>query len=111
MNKILNILFCTIILFNVEIDTVIQPYVLDLSKNLNIPGINNFKDLPIFSRSFLMPYQIDSIKQRAKNFQPQSVNEEDIVILETNKGVIHIKLFPKVAPKHCLNFKKFLVFH
>jgi len=30
--------------------------------------------------------------------------ENPIVCLETNQGVIEIKLFPKVAPKTCENF-------
>ena len=32
--------------------------------------------------------------------------DNNTVVLETNQGVIEIKLMPEVAPKACENFKK-----
>ena len=36
----------------------------------------------------------------------QDVSEDKIVVLETNQGIIEIKLMPDVAPKACENFEK-----
>ncbi|NQU18750.1 peptidylprolyl isomerase [bacterium] len=37
-------------------------------------------------------------------FGDNGIEEEKIVILETNQGAIEIKLMPEVAPKACANF-------
>lgn len=34
--------------------------------------------------------------------------EENVVILETNQGIIEIRLMPEIAPKACENFKKLI---
>jgi cyclophilin family peptidyl-prolyl cis-trans isomerase len=54
----------------------------------------------------LLPYQIEAIKQKAKDYIPEPVSEDDIVIMETNRGIMKLKLFPDAAPNHCKNFKK-----
>jgi cyclophilin family peptidyl-prolyl cis-trans isomerase len=77
----------------------------DFSKNLNIPGIIP-KTVPMANEFILLPYQIEAIKQKAKDYIPKPVSEDDIVIMETNRGVMKLKLFPDVAPNHCKNFKK-----
>ena len=56
--------------------------------------------------NYLIPEQIEEIKKNAKNYNVKSVKKTDLVILETNLGVLKLKLFPEVAPNHCLNFKK-----
>jgi len=77
----------------------------DLTKGLNIPGIIP-KNLNSITRTFLFPHEIEVIKEAAKNFNPEPVTEDDIVIMETTRGTMKLKLFPNVAPNHCKNFKK-----
>ena len=77
----------------------------DLSKGLNIPGIvpgnlNNTKEVK------LLPYEIDAIKQKAKDYIPEPVKSDDMVIMETARGTMKLRLFPENAPKHCENFKR-----
>jgi len=81
------------------------PQAFDLSKGFNIPGLIP-KNLISGTKSYLFPHEIDIIKEAAKNFIPEPVTDDDIVIMETNRGKIKLKLFPDVAPKHCKNFKK-----
>ena len=52
------------------------------------------------------PKQIDEIKSTAKDYIPSPLSKDDLVTLETTKGMIKIKLFVDLAPNHCLNFKK-----
>jgi len=81
------------------------PVDFDLSKGFNIPGIIP-KSLNSGTRTFLFPHEIEVIKEAAKNFNPEPVTEDDIVIMETNRGTMKLKLFPNIAPNHCKNFKK-----
>jgi len=77
----------------------------DLSKGFNIPGLIP-KNLSSGTKTFLFPHEIDGIKETAKNFIPEPVTADDIVIMETNRGIMKLKLFPDAAPNHCENFKK-----
>jgi peptidyl-prolyl cis-trans isomerase B (cyclophilin B) len=79
---------------------------LDLSKSLNIPGLIPDKNLLAEKNINLLPYQIDAIKEKAKNFVPKPVTINDIVTLETSRGTMKLRLYPDIAPKHCENFKK-----
>lgn len=81
------------------------PVGFDLSKGFNIPGLIP-KNLTSGTKTFLFPHEIDVIKEAAKNFNPEPVTDDDIVIMETNRGTMRLKLFPDVAPNHCKNFKK-----
>jgi len=81
------------------------PIGFDLSKGFNIPGIIP-KNLTPGTKTFLFPNEIEAIKEAAKNFNPKPVTEDDIVIMETNRGTMRLKLFPNIAPNHCKNFKK-----
>tara|TARA_B100001250_G_scaffold412405_1_gene443513 strand:+ start:486 stop:1367 length:882 start_codon:yes stop_codon:yes gene_type:complete len=80
--------------------------VFDLSKPMNIPGLVPTNISALNMKTNLLPYQIDAIKDNANQFTPQPVSDNDIVILETSRGTMKLKLFPKIAPKHCINFKK-----
>ena len=88
-----------------DIDTTKKLPFFDLSKGFNIPGIVP-KTVPMMNEFVLFPYQIETIKQKAKDYIPEPVSEDDIVIMETNRGTMKLKLFPDVAPNHCNNFKK-----
>ena len=80
------------------------PIGFDLSKGFNIPGIIP-KNLNPGTKTFLFPHEIEVIKEAAKNFNPEPVTEDDIVIMETTRGTMKLKLFPNAAPNHCKNFK------
>jgi len=73
---------------------------------LDIKIDNLFKKFEIEEKNILIQAQIDLIKENSRNYEVEPVNEDDIIILETNLGVIKLKFFPNVAPNHCLNFKK-----
>jgi len=40
------------------------------------------------------------------NAQPQKEKKDMVIILDTNQGIIEVKLMPEVAPKTCENFSK-----
>ena len=79
--------------------------VFDLSKGFNIPGIIP-KTLQMKEQTTLFPHEIEEIKKRARDFIPEPVTNDDIVIMETNRGIIKLRLFPNIAPMHCKNFKQ-----
>jgi cyclophilin family peptidyl-prolyl cis-trans isomerase len=105
MKILLFIFTLALLLSQTETDTVKNIPLFDFSKNLNIPGIIP-KTVPMANEFILLPYQIEAIKQKAKDYIPDPVSEDDIVIMETNRGTMKLKLFPDVAPNHCKNFKK-----
>jgi len=88
-----------------EIDTTEKVPIFDLSKGFNIPGLIP-KNLSTYNSLALLPNEIETIKQKARDYNPKPVTKEDLVILETNRGTMKLKLFPDVAPNHCRNFKK-----
>ena len=106
MKKIVILIILAGLLFSqAKQDTVKKIPYFDLSKGFNIPGIIP-KNMPLANQFVLLPYEIESIKQKAKDYSPEPVFEDDIVILETNRGAMKLKLYPDVAPNHCKNFKK-----
>ena len=54
----------------------------------------------------ITPQEIELIKSKAKDFLPEPVNEDDIVIMETNYGIMEFILYNNLAPNHAYNFKK-----
>ena len=76
-----------------------------MNKGLNIKGVIPKQNKSPANRS-LGDQEIEFIKEQAKNFKPEPVSENDIVVMETSKGTIKLRLFPELAPQHCLNFKK-----
>lgn len=95
-------ILCSIIICQDGKDTLIQfPMI---PKNFNIPGI--IPKTSINNNLALLPYQIDKIKDKARNYIPKPVSNKDIVIMETNRGTMRLRLFPDIAPIHCKNFKK-----
>tara|TARA_B100000902_G_scaffold393814_1_gene448813 strand:- start:176 stop:1057 length:882 start_codon:yes stop_codon:yes gene_type:complete len=89
-----------------HVEDSIKIPVFDLSKPMNIPGLVPTNISALNMKTNLLPYQIDAIKDKANQFIPEPVSDNDIVILETSRGTMKLKLFPKIAPKHCTNFKK-----
>ena len=76
--------------------------------NMNIKKLISEESLKQISMNmnFLSSSAIDSIKLTAKNYIPTDVSDNDIVVMETSKGIIKIRLLNNVAPNHCFNFKK-----
>ena len=104
--KILLMVFLSVYLFGqAKIDTSRKIPVFDLSKGFNIPGLipNN---IPTAEKIQLLPNEIAEIKQKAKDFIPEPVTNDDIVVMATSRGTMKLKLFPDIAPNHCNNFKK-----
>ena len=54
----------------------------------------------------LSPVEIDLIKSKAKDFIPNPVTENDIIIMETNFGIMEFVFYNEEAPNHSYNFKK-----
>ena len=54
----------------------------------------------------ITPQEIELIKSKAKDFLPEPVNENDIIIMETNYGIMEFILYNNLAPNHAYNFKK-----
>ena len=105
MKQVLLLISLGLLFSQAEIDTTEKLPVFDFSKGFNIPGIIP-KQMPIANKLALLPYEIEAIKQKARNYDPEPVTNDDIVIMETNRGTMKLKLFPDVAPRHCRNFKK-----
>ena len=72
--------------------------------NLNVIPTNNADS--ILSKTYLEEHDIEALKIIAKNYQIEPVNDDDIVVLETSRGIMKLKLFHEIAPGHCNNFKK-----
>jgi peptidyl-prolyl cis-trans isomerase B (cyclophilin B) len=105
MKQVLLLISLGFLFSQAEIDTTAKLPVLDFSKGFNIPGIIP-KEISIANKLVLFPYEIEAIKQKARNYDPEPVTNDDIVVMETNRGTMKLKLFPDVAPRHCRNFKK-----
>ena len=88
-----------------EEDTTKKLPVFDISKGFNIPGIIP-KNIPMANQFVLFPHEIEAIKKKARDYNPEPVTNDDIIVMETNRGTIKLKIFPDIAPKHCRNFKK-----
>ncbi len=106
MKKIIILILFSLLLTQIQKDSVNKVPNVDFSKGFSIPGIIPEKIPYMANEVFLFPEEIEAIKQKAKSFIPSSVTKNDVVILETNRGIMKLKLFPEIAPKHCLNFKK-----
>ena len=50
--------------------------------------------------------QINQIKEKAKNFIPNPLSENDFIVFKTNFGLMKFKLYSNESPINCLNFKK-----
>jgi len=105
MNKIVIIISITFLLSQSKVDTSRIKPAFDLSKGFTIPGIIP-KDVTLGSNRALLQIEIDEIKKNALEFEPTPVTVNDIVIMETNRGTMKLKLFPNLSPRHCKNFKK-----
>jgi len=60
------------------------------------------------SCDILTTTQIDSIKAIVHSTPNDSLQENEIAVLETSLGQIKIEFFPTKAPNHCANFKRLI---
>ena len=104
MKQILIFIWVGVLFSQTEVDTTKKLPIFDLSKGFNIPGI--IPKNMLANQLLLYPKEIEAIKQKARDYNPEPVTKDDLVIMETNRGTMKLKLFPDVAPKHCRNFKK-----
>ena len=74
------------------------------SYNLNLIPTNDHDKIK--SKKYLYEGQLEQIREHARNFKVSPVKVDDIVVLETSRGNMKLKLFPDIAPNHCNNFKK-----
>ena len=106
MKKIFFPLLLGYVLSQVKTDTTKMFPVFDLSKGFNIPGLTPEKLSLGNKKPFLSSNEIIKIKDKAKKYNPDPVTDDDIVVMETNRGIMKLQLFPDIAPKHCNNLKK-----
>ena len=76
------------------------------SKKLNLNLIPTNNPDSILTNEYLENYEIDAIKKNAKEYIPDAVSDQDIIVLETTRGIMKLDLFNHLAPNHCYNFKK-----
>lgn len=97
---------CISILFSVEKKKGKMPDFSGFSKNIQLKGLMG-SDLEEFQKDKTVhPFQIEEIKKKASEFIVEPVTEDEIVVMETTRGTLILKLFPQFAPNHCNNFKK-----
>ena len=77
----------------------------DFEKGINIGSVIP-KSMTDESYRPIADYEIERIKEKAKNYIPKSVTENDIIVFETTIGTFKGYFFNDQAPNHCLNFKK-----
>jgi len=99
----LNILKGLIKKRDIKIDT--SKIIIDLNKGVNMdfiadPSKNRLSD------NVISDVKMQEIKDSAKSFNVNELSDDEIVFMETSKGLIKIRLFNDIAPNHCLNFKK-----
>ena len=106
--------YVLLILCSILLSKKIEPFKLDSSKikfkgfskklDLSVVPTNNADN--ILTDSYLEKHDIEALKIIAKNYQAEPVDDDDVVILETTRGIMKLKLFHNLAPNHCNNFKK-----
>lgn len=77
----------------------------DLEKGINLNSVipktmsdDMYRPIP--------DYEIEKIKEKAKNYAPKPISDNEIIIFETTIGTFEGILYNDKAPNHCLNFKK-----
>ena len=95
------------ILFSIILLNDLENYTNPLlnKKGLKIDGKIKGNLIPSLPQE-ITPQEIELIKSKAKDFLPEPVNEDDIVIMETNYGIMEFILYNNLAPNHAYNFKK-----
>ena len=95
------------ILFSIVLLNDLENYTNPLlnKKGLKIDGNIKGNLIPSLPQE-ITPQEIELIKSKAKDYLPEPVNEDDIIIMETNYGIMEFILYNNAAPNHAYNFKK-----
>ena len=95
------------ILFSIVLSNDLENYTNPLlnKKGLKIDGNIKGNLIPSLPQE-ITPQEIELIKSKAKDYLPEPVNEDDIIIMETNYGIMEFILYNNLAPNHAYNFKK-----
>tara|TARA_A100001388_G_C28772682_1_gene504959 strand:- start:2504 stop:3370 length:867 start_codon:yes stop_codon:yes gene_type:complete len=95
------------ILFSIALLNDLENYTNPLlnKKGLKIDGNIKGNLIPGLPQE-ITPQEIELIKSKAKDYLPEPVNEDDIIIMETNYGIMEFILYNNLAPNHAYNFKK-----
>jgi len=106
MNIFLISIMCISTLFSVEKKKGKLPDFSGFSKKIELKGLME-PDLEEFQKDKkIYPFHIEEIKKKASEFIVEPVTEDEIIVMETTRGTLTLKLFPQLAPNHCNNFKK-----
>jgi len=106
MNNFFIGIMCISLLLSAEKKKGKLPDFSGFSKKIELKGLME-PDLEEFQKDKKVhPFQIEEIKKKALDFVVEPVTEDEIVIMETTRGTLVLKLFPQLAPNHCNNFKK-----
>jgi cyclophilin family peptidyl-prolyl cis-trans isomerase len=82
------------------------PKIIDFEKDFDIKSMLPNQMLFNTSERPLSEPEIDAIREKARNFEPQPISDSDIIIFKTSFGNFEARFFSDKAPNHCLNFKK-----
>ena len=97
---------CISTLFSVEKKKGKLPDFSGFSKKIELKGLME-PNLEEFQKDKkIHPFHIEEIKKKASEFIVEPVTEDEIIVMETTRGTLTLKLFPQLAPNHCNNFKK-----
>tara|TARA_Y100001970_G_scaffold78771_1_gene100340 strand:- start:16584 stop:17459 length:876 start_codon:yes stop_codon:yes gene_type:complete len=105
MNYIIFIIILNLIFTNQNNEDKELPPRFDFEKGINIGSVIPKTMLDDLYRP-IADYEIEKIKETAKNYIPKPVSDEDIIIFETSIGTFKGIFYNDKAPNHCLNFKK-----
>tara|TARA_B110000438_G_scaffold110424_1_gene108337 strand:+ start:1473 stop:2366 length:894 start_codon:yes stop_codon:yes gene_type:complete len=106
MNIFFISIICISILFSAEKKKGKLPDFSGFSKKIELKGLME-PNLEEFQKDKkIHPFQIEEIKKKAFEFTVEPVTKDEIVVMETSRGTLILKLFPQLAPNHCNNFKK-----
>ena len=106
MNIFLINIICISMLFSVEKKKGKLPDFSGFSKKIELKGLME-PNLEEFQKDKkIHPFQIEEIQKKASEFIVEPVTEDEMVVMETTRGTLTLKLFPQLAPNHCNNFKK-----
>ena len=80
------------------------PEPFDFNQGIDINILNS----TLFNKTsdIIQEYEIEEIKQKAKDYIGIPASQKDIITFETSMGIFRAKFYFDQAPKHCNNFKK-----
>ena len=105
MNYSIFIIIFSVLFANQSNDNKDLPPRFDFEKGVNLGSVIP-KAMSDEAYRPIPDYEIEKIKEEAKNYIPKPVSDNDVIIFETTIGTFKGILYNTKAPNHCLNFKK-----